>query len=426
MFPPPYRTKVIEKTTLIPIEERRKTMREAGFNPFLIPQDKIFIDLISDSGTSAMSTEQWGAIIEADEAFSYQDSYRLFIENVRTLTGYKYIFPVHQARAAEHILFQLLLKKGDTAISNTFFLTTQEHILLLGGKPINLLSGDKNFPGNLDIETTEKFLKKGRVGFVLLSITNNINGGQPVSLKNLKEARNICQRYKIPLIIDACRFAENAFLIKEKEYKKRSIPSIARELFSLADITYLSAKKDGLSNMGGFIGLNDKILAHKIESLIGLFEGFPSHGGLTGRDMAAMTLGLLEALDHNYLKFRIEQIRHLAAQLRKERIPILEPVGCHGVCIDPYKFAPYLKKFAAYSLASKVYIEGGVRGGVFGGFLKRSEAYRLAIPRRVYAKSHLEYTARILGRVHKRQRLPSLKCVYAPEHLKNFLSKFKK
>lgn len=428
MLPPPYRTKVIEQTSLIPLKERLKVIKEAGFNPFLIPQNRVFIDLISDSGTSAMSANQWGVLIQSDEAFSYQDSYGKFINRVKSLTGYKYILPVHQARAAEHILFRSLIKKGDTAIANTFFLTTQEHISLLGAEPVNLLTNNKKFLGNIDIERAEKIVKKGRVRFILLSITNNIQGGQPVSIENLEETKELCQRYKIPLILDACRFAENAFLIKEREqnYKRKTIPSILKRVFSLADITYLSAKKDGLSNIGGFIGLNDKRLSYKLQSLITLFEGFSSHGGLTGRDMAAMTQGLSEALDYRYLRFRIEQVRFLAQRLKMEGVPILEPIGAHAVCIDPYRFAPYLKRFGAYSLASQVYIEGGVRGGVFGGFGERPEVYRLAIPRRVYANIHLEYTAEIIGRVYRKQKLPVLRCVYKPKYLKNFLSKFRK
>ena len=424
MFPPPYRTKVVEEISLIPIQERIEVIRKAGYNPFLIPQNKVFVDLISDSGTSAMSAKQWAFLIESDEAFSYQDSYDAFVSKVKSLTGYRYILPVHQARAAEHILFRSLIKEGDTAIANTFFSTTQEHISLLGATPINLLTKNKKFLGNLNIERAEEVLKKKRVGFILLSITNNIQGGQPVSLKNLREAKRICQKYKVPLILDACRFAENLFLIKEREegYARKSIPSIAKEVFSLADITYLSAKKDGLSNIGGFIALNDKELANRLESLIGLFEGFPSHGGLTGRDMAAMTQGLSEALDHRHLRFRIEQVRFLAERLKKEGVPILEPVGGHAVCIDPYKFAPYLKRFGAYSLASQVYIQGGVRGGVF---IEGREIYRLAIPRRVYANTHLEYTAQIIGEVYKRQKLPLLRCIYQPKYLRSFLSKFR-
>jgi tryptophanase len=422
----PYRIKVVERIKPTTIEERKTILQAAGYNPFLIPAKKVFIDLISDSGTSALSSEQWAVMVAADEAFAVQDSYDVFIKKVKDLTGFKYIFPIHQARAGEHIIFLNLMKPGLKAIANTFFETTRENIHLLGGGTVDLPDQDRLFPGNLNAERLKTILKTDKVGFVLLTVTSNRNGGQPVSLENVRAVQSLARRYKIPLVIDGCRFAENAYFIKEREagYKNKPLTAIAKELFSCADIAYFSAKKDGLSNAGGFIGTNNKTLAGKIRDLIMLFEGFFTHGGLAGRDLAAVAQGLDEVMDESYLKFRIEQVRFLGNALAQAGVPVKKPFGGHAVCVRAEAFASAVKEFAGFSLANAVYLEGGVRGGVFGGTLGLGpETFRLAIPRRVYTNSQLEYTAGVV-RACTTRKLKPLKLVSAPEHLKTFTAQF--
>ncbi len=422
----PYRIKVVEKIGSTTFNERKKFLKAAGYNPFLIPADSVSIDLVSDSGTSAQSSEQWARMFAADEAFAVQKTYEVFVEKIRALTGFKYIFPIHQARAGEHIIFLNLVTPGMTAVANTFFETTRENIQLLGGETIDLPASDKNFPGNIAIDRLKELLKAKPVGFVLMTVTSNIAGGQPVSIENLQAVRSLTRHYKLPLIIDACRFAENSYFIKERTraFKNRPIRAIAKELFSFADLVYFSAKKDGLCNVGGFIATNDRARAEKIRDLIQLFEGFFTHGGLAGRDLAAIAQGLDEVVDENYLKFRIGQVRFLGNALAEAGVPVTMPFGGHAVCADAEAVAPYLKEFAGFSLASAVYLEGAVRGGVFGGKLGSGhETFRLAIPRRVYTNSQLEYVVEVLKACQSR-RLKPLKLRYQPEHLKVFTAQF--
>lgn len=422
----PYRIKVVERIKPTTREARKKVLRAAGYNPFLIPAEKVSIDLISDSGTSAMSSEQWAQMLATDEAFAFQQSYEVFIEKIRSLTGFKYIFPIHQARAGEHIIFLNLVQRGTVAVANAFFETTRENIQLLGGETIDLPAQDKIFPGNLDVERLKGLLKARNVGFVLLTATSNTDGGQPVSMENIHAVKSLTQRYKLPLLIDACRFAENSYFIKERStrYKNKPIRAIAKELFSNTDIAYFSAKKDGLSNAGGFIATNDKTFAEKIRDFIQLFEGFFTHGGLAGRDLAAIAQGLEEALDENYLRFRTAQVSFLGNALAQAGLPVKKPFGGHAVCIDAETLAPYLKEFAGFSLANAVYSEGGVRGGVFGGKLGLgNEIFRLAIPRRVYTNSQLEYVVEVLKKSSS-LKLKPLGLRFTPEHLKVFTAQF--
>jgi tryptophanase len=385
----------------------------------LIPAQKVYIDLLSDSGTSALSTEQWARAAEASEDFAFQRGYDEFIETVRSLTGYRYVLPIHQARAAEHIIFSALLEPKGMVVGNHFFETTKENIRYIGGECLEIPGPAPDFPGNLDLNRLEAVLQSQAVCGVLISITSNRDGGQPAALENLKAAQRIAKDHRIPVIFDACRFAENAYFIKERERKEGSLSEIVRMIFSCADLSYLSAKKDGLSNIGGFIATNNATYYERLRELVMLFEGFFTHGGLTGRDLAIISRGLKEVLDEQYLRFRIEQVRFLAERLTSEGMSVRRPVGGHAVCIDASRLAPNIRDFTGYSLAAQVYLESGVRGGVFG---ERYEIFRLALPRRVYSNLQLEYVARFVAQVKK---IKPLRPVYEPERLKHFLIRFR-
>lgn len=425
MNPEPYRIKVVERIAPTTRAERRKILRAAGFNPFLIPADKVYIDLVSDSGTSALSSEQWSAMVAADESFAMQSGYDRFVDTVRELTALPFVFPVHQARAAEHIVFTHLVKKGTTGCANAFFETTRENIEFLGGRTEDLPGSDPVYPGNISIERLTRALKAKKNGFVLMTITSNRDGGQPVSRDNIRRVKTLARRHNLPVIIDGCRFAENAYLVKERtpSLRNRSVRSIARDIFSLADIVYVSAKKDGLSNTGGFIAVRDAKLADTIRDFIMLFEGFFSHGGLAGRDLAAVCQGLNEALDEGYLRFRIDQVRFLADALDKAGVNVKKPVGGHAVCIDPEPFAPVINHYPGFALANAVYEYGSVRGGVFGAFPGERQTFRLAVPRRVYTDSQLEYAARTVAACRNVPLVP-LRLINRSRRLPNFTARF--
>lgn len=412
---------MVERLPQVEPEERQPLLEAAGYNPFLIPADKVGIDLLSDSGTSALSAEQWARAAEASEAFAFQRGYDEFVETVRSLTGCGYVLPVHQARAAEHIIFSSLFKPNNLLVANHLFETTRENFRYLGGEPLELPGPEPDFPGNIDLERLEEVLRSRKVSCILITITSNRDGGQPVSLRNLRSTREIAQRYGVRLILDACRFAENAYFIKERELKGDQLPEIVRAIFGCADLSYLSAKKDGLSNIGGFIATNDATLYQALRDLVMLFEGFFTHGGLTGRDLAIVSQGLREVLDEGYLGFRIGQVRFLGERLISGGVPVRTPLGGHAVCVDSALLAPQLDRFAGYSLAAQVYLEAGVRGGVFGASY---EVFRLAIPRRVYSNSQLDWVAGVISRVKERGGLKSLRPVYEPSRLKNFLIRF--
>jgi len=453
MMPEPFRIKVVEEIKLLPKKEREKKIKEAGYNLFNLKAEDVFIDLLTDSGTSAMSDVQWAKMLTTRQAYAGSDSYYFLEEVIKEIFGFKYFLPTHQGRAAEHLLFSNAINRGQIVINNSHFDTTKANVKLVGGIPIDCpvkeaydTEKDVPFKGNMDVERLESIIKKKRkrVGMIMMTITNNSVGGQPVSLENIRETSKIARKYKIPFFIDACRFAENAYFIKkrEKENEKRSIIEIAREIFSLADGCTFSAKKDALVNIGGFVATNNKELFEKMREMLVVIEGFPTYGGLACRELSAMAQGLKEATREEYLEYRISQVKYLWEKLFEAKIPTLNPPGGHAVFIDGKRFFPHIpqENFPSQTLAVELYIEGGIRGveigtSCFGEIDKKTgklilpklDLLRLAIPRRVYTNSHLDYVAQILIQIYqKREKIKGLKRVYAPGLLSHFLAKFER
>lgn len=447
----PFRIKMVEPIGHTTRKEREKIIKEAGYNVFAIPAEKVTIDLLTDSGTSAMSQEQWAALMRGDESYAGARSFYRFEAAIKKIFGYRHVIPTHQGRAAERILFEALVKKGDYVPNNIHFDTTMANVLVRQAHPINLVIDEAYdpkleipFKGNMDPTKLEKLLqqKKGRVPLVLMTITNNSGGGQPVSMANIREISYLCRRYQIPFFFDACRFAENAFFIKEREagYKGKSLLEIAREMFSFADGALVSAKKDGLANIGGFITLNDEALAEKLRHLLIISEGFPTYGGLAGRDLEAIAQGLDEVLDEAYLRYRLDQVRYLASLLEEANVPIFKPVGGHAVYLLADEFLPHIPRnqYPAWALTVALYLEAGIRAVEVGGvmFARKTgpkgkivfpplEMVRLAIPRRVYTASHLEYVAEAIIKLYKqRHKIRGLRIVEAREPLRHFTARF--
>ena len=444
----PYKIKTVEPIKLLSYPEREQKLKQANFNLFNLKSEDVFIDLLTDSGTSAMSDNQWAGLMLGDEAYSGSKSYYNLEKTVQEIFGFKQIIPVHQGRAAEHIFFATVLKKGDYVPSNTHFDTTRANITYTGAVPVDLVIQPKDcehpFKGNIDLEKLEDFIKKvgkEKIPLATLTITNNSVGGQPVSLQNIKETRALLSKYKIPLYIDACRFAENAYFIKKREkgYENKSIKEICQEMFSYAEGCLMSAKKDGLANMGGFFACNDETLADKVTHFLVLFEGFRTYGGLAGRDLEAIARGLQEVLDEDYLSFRINQVKYLGDQLDKLGVPIVKPTGGHAVFVDGGAMLSHIKKenYPAQALACALYKEGGVRSVEVGGLMLShkdketgkmifpdADLVRLAIPRRVYTNSHMDYVAGVFEEVKKKKdKVKGLKLVYEAPWLRHFTAK---
>ncbi|MCK4352686.1 tryptophanase [candidate division WOR-3 bacterium] len=402
MIPEPYKIKTCEPIKLVEREEREQSLKKAHFNTFLLPAEKVYIDLVSDSGTGALSTNQWVNIISADESFAYQTSYFKLMEITKSIFPFKHIFIVHQGRMGEHILFKFLIKKGFYVLSNSLFETTRKNIKYYGGEGIDL----PDELGNIDIEKLENFINKvgaSKISFILLTLTNNSLGGWPVSFENIKSCNSLLSNYGIPLWFDASRFSENAWFIKEKELPKLSINQIIKKAFSYADGFLMSAKKSGLSSVGGLIGTNNDELIKKIKDFAIVVDGFTSHGGMSGRDIASMAQGLLESTDEDLLNFRIQQLRWFGNLFGK--IPILKPTGGLGIYIKTKDFLSV--EFPSMAFSNEVWLEGGVRGAPWGDY------YRLAVPRRVYTNNHLQYTAEIVKKVFEnREKIKDLKSIY--------------
>ncbi|MBE0432964.1 tryptophanase [candidate division WOR-3 bacterium] len=419
--PEPYRIKVVEPLPRTTRRTRLKVLEQAGYNPFLIPARYVTLDLISDSGTGAMTEQQWAAMVRAREDFAGPATFDEFVAQARSITGFPYVQPVHQGRSAENILFRILLKRGQTVFANTHFETTRGNIEALGCRAVDLPSHDPEPPflGNIDLQRLEaRVARQKRAGLIILTLTSNIKGGQPVSLENIARTRRIARRHKIPLVLDASRFADNAYLIKENSTSKQSVRSICRRMFRCADIIYLSSKKDGLVNIGGFIAIRDKRLYETLRSEIIRQEGYPTSGGLAARDVAAMTLGLSDALDEDFLRVHIDRIRSLARMLRQNGVEVFEPAGGHAAVIFPANDSRY----AAFALSARIYLEAGIRTGVF------EESVRIAVPRRVYTRDHLEYVADRIGRAYRRERQGKrlrLKLAYRPAEFFNFFARFR-
>jgi len=444
----PFRIKAIERIKLTTQREREAILKEAGYNVFNIPAERVFIDLLTDSGTSAMSDNQWSGIMIGDESYAGARNFFHFESAVRNIFCFKHVIPTHQGRAAERILFEALLKKSDYVLNNIHFDTTRANVEVRGAKAMDLVideaydpGSDYPFKGNLDVEKLKKFIeKKGakKIPLVMLTITNNSGGGQPVSVKNIKEVSQVCKQHGIPLFFDACRFAENAYFVKirEKGYEKKSILEIAQEIFSYGQGATMSAKKDALVNIGGFVTLDDDLLAEKLKDLLILGEGFPTYGGLAGRDLEAIARGLEEVLEEDYLEYRVNQVAYLGKLLDQAGIPIFKPVGGHAVYLLADRFLPHIPRhqYPGWALTVALYREAGIRAVEIGGVMfahksektgkeifPKLELVRLAIPRRVYTGAHLEYVAEaIIDLYRNRDKIRGLRIVRESPHLRHF------
>ncbi|MCB9112768.1 MAG: tryptophanase [Anaerolineales bacterium] len=452
-YPPePFRIKMTEPIRLIPREAREAALKEAGYNLFLMKAEDMFIDLLTDSGTGAMSQEQWAAIMRGDESYAGARSYHRLKNAVEDVFGFKYFMPTHQGRAAENILSAVLVKPGMYVPSNMHFDTTDANIRARGGRPANLVIDEANdpnnphpFKGNMDVSKLRAFIEKigvENIPFGMITVTNNAGGGQPVSMENLKAVSAVYHEFRIPFFIDAARYAENAFFIKQREagYEKKSVKEIAHEMFSLADGMTMSAKKDAIVNIGGLLCVNDENLFQNLKNELILREGFPTYGGLAGRDLDAMAVGLYEGLDEDYLSYRIGQTAYLASRLNEAGIPTIQPTGGHGVYINAGAIFPHIPnyEFPAQALAVELYREGGIRGVEIGSVMfacldpednqwhyPALELLRLAIPRRTYTQSHLDYVADSLAAIKSRaDNVRGYKYAYAPEFLRHFTARF--
>ena len=444
----PFRIKVVEPVKLISRSEREKSIAAAGFNIFKLPAEKIFIDLLTDSGTSAMSDYQWAGLMQGDESYAGCRNFFHLQETVRDITGFDYILPTHQGRAAENILFSTLLSTGDVVPSNIHFDTTRANIEYLGARAEDCVIEEglnpevrHPFKGNLDLPKLTRIYQrygKKKIPLVCLTITNNSGGGQPVSMENIRQVARFCHQHRLLFFLDAARFAENAYFIKlrEKGYQRTKIKKIVKEMFSYADGCWVSAKKDALVNIGGFIAVKDEDLYKKLQNLLILREGFPTYGGLAGRDLEAMARGLQEVLEEDYLSYRLEHTAYLGNLLMAAQIPVVQPIGGHAVYIDAKKFIPQIpqSQFPGQALTVALYRQAGIRAVEIGSLMfatknpktgrwiyPKLELVRLTIPRRVYSASHLEYVAEaVIAISKKKEQLKGLKLVYEPPFLRHF------
>jgi len=440
----PFKIKSVEPICMNSKKDRIRIIKEANYNLFLIESKNVIIDLLTDSGTGAMSSEQWAGIMRGDESYAGSNSFARFYKVVNNFFGFKYVIPTHQGRAAEKILFEVICKKGDIIPSNAHFDTTRANIEFQGAIAEDLIPEncantqfDHPFKGNMDTNKLEKIIKENRnkIPVIMMTITNNSGGGQPVSMDNIKNVSAISKRNNIPFYIDACRFAENAYFIKKREqgYKNTSIEDIVKEMFSYADGCTMSAKKDGISNIGGFLCTNDNDLSKKKKDLLILTEGFPTYGGLAGRDLDAIAIGLTEAMSEDYLEYRILSTSYLGKKINEYGVPIILPPGGHAIYIDAGLFLPHIPKnqYPGQALACALYIEGGIRSSEIGSFMfkdnAQNELVRLAVPRRTYTQSHIDYVIEIIKEVYnKREKISGLKIIEEPKYLRHFSAKLEK
>jgi tryptophanase len=439
----PFKIKSVESIPFTTREQREVALEAAGRNVFNLPARLITIDLLTDSGTSAMSDRQWAALMLGDESYAGSRNYFRFEETIRRITGYKHVIPTHQGRVAENLLFTALVRPGDCVPNNIHFDTTRANVEHNGGEAVDCVIDDAYdpvkdvpFKGDMDIAKLDRVLArvgKDKIPLVLLTITNNSGGGQPVSLDNARHVSTWCRAHGIPFFYDACRFAENAYFNKLRGARDIPIPDLARQFFDLADGCTMSAKKDGLVNIGGFVALNDDQLSARITNMLILIEGFPTYGGLAGRDLEAIAQGLDEVLDEQYLAHRIAQVREFGERLQRDGVPIVLPVGGHAVYLDARRFLPHIpqEQFPAQALTCALYLEGGIRGVEIGGLMFASEGkwpelelVRLAVPRRVYTASHLEYVADVCGRIYReRDTIRGLRITYEAPVLRHFTAR---
>jgi tryptophanase len=438
----PFRIKSVEPIRWTTRSQREKLLRAAHYNLFLLNADDVLIDLLTDSGTGAMSTHQWAAIMEGDESYAGSKSFERFRASVQDIFGYRHVIPTHQGRAAERILFGVTCKKGDVVPNNTHFDTTRANVEFVGAEAIDLVIAEGRepqrrhpFKGNMDVEALETLIDRvGRehVPLVMLTVTNNSGGGQPVSMENIRQVSAVCRKHKIPLYFDACRFAENSYFIKLREqgYESKSPKQIAQEMFSYGDGCTMSAKKDGMANIGGFLCTNDDLLAQQEKDLLILTEGYPTYGGLAGRDLEAIAVGLQEALEEDYLQYRIASTAYLGNHVAEHGVPIVQPPGGHAIYLDARAFLPRIpaEQFPAVALVTELYLEGGIRsveiGRLMFGAAATMDLVRLAIPRRVYTQSHIDYVVEIILEVWKnRDAIRGLKLTYEAPFLRHFTAK---
>jgi tyrosine phenol-lyase len=440
----PFRIKSVEPLRFTTREQREKLLAEAGLNLFQIPASHILIDLLTDSGTSAMSTAQWAAMMRGDESYAGSDSFYRMEKVVRELTGFRHIIPTHQGRAAERILFQVVCRPHHVVPSNTHFDTTRANIEFTGARAVDLpvpeaadTQARLDFKGNMDVAALERLIDTEgapSVPLIMLTVTNNSGGGQPVSMANIEAVKSVAARHRIPLYLDACRFAENAFFIQIREpgYADWTPKQIAQKMFSLADGCTFSAKKDAFANIGGLLCSNDDRVAMQETNLLILTEGFPTYGGLAGRDLEAIAVGLEEILDPDYLRYRIVSTNYLGRHIADAGVPIVEPPGGHAIYIDAARMLPHIPRgqFPGQALAVELYRHAGIRsveiGSVMFGESARHELLRLAIPRRVYTQSHIDYVVEAILEVNEhRAAIRGLEIVEEPAFLRHFSARFR-
>src|SRR5436305_2985260 len=438
----PFRIKSVEPIRWTTRAERERLLRAAHYNLFLLPADDVLIDLLTDSGTGSRAIHQWAAVMEGDESYAGSKSFERFRTSIQDIFGYANVIPAHQGRAAERILFGVTCKKGDVVPNNTHFDTTRANVEFVGAEAVDIVISEGRqpqnrhpFKGNMDVTALQALIdRRGRdhVPLVMLTITNNSGGGQPVSMENIRQVSAVCRKHKIPLYFDACRFAENAYFIKLREpgYESKTPKQIAQEMFSYGDGCTMSAKKDGMANIGGFLCTNDDLLAQQEKDLLILTEGYPTYGGLAGRDLEAIAVGLQEALEEDYLQYRITSTAYLGNHIAEQGVPIVQPPGGHAIYLDARAFLPHIpaEQFPAVALATELYLEGGIRsveiGRLMFGVTAQMDLVRLAIPRRVYTQSHIDYVVEIILEVwKKREAIRRLKLTYEAPFLRHFTAK---
>jgi tyrosine phenol-lyase len=438
----PFRIKSVEPIRWTTRAEREQLLSKASYNVFLLDSDEVLIDLLTDSGTGAMSTAQWSAIMRGDESYAGSPSFYRFRDSVQEIMGYKHVIPTHQGRAAERILFSVMCKPGDIVPNNTHFDTTRANVEFTGAEAIDLLREEGKHPalvhpfkGNMDVEALETLIARvgrERIPLVMLTITNNSGGGQPVSMENARQVSAVCRKHGIPLYFDACRFAENAYFIKLREpgYADKTPKQIAQEMFALGDGCTMSAKKDGMANIGGFLCSNNDALAQQEKNLLILTEGYPTYGGLAGRDLEAIAVGIQEALEEDYLRYRITSTGYLGRKLSEAGVPIVQPPGGHAIYLDARAFLPHipLEQFPGVALTCELYLEGGIRsveiGGLMFGKSAKMDLVRLAIPRRVYTQSHIDYVIEVLLEVwQRREQVVGMQLTYEAPFLRHFTAR---
>lgn len=448
----PYKIKMVELVHMTSYEERQAALKDAGYNTFLLRSRDVYIDLLTDSGTSAMSDRQWAGMMLGDEAYAGSENFYHLESTIQNYYGYKYIVPTHQGRAAEHIISQIMIKKGDVIPGNMYFTTTKLHQELAGGKFIDVIIDEAHdpesehpFKGDIDLDKLQKVIDTygaKKIAYVALATSVNMAGGQPISLGNLKAVRALTAKHNIPIIHDMTRVAENAHFIKQREpgYENHSVAQIVREICDLTDGATMSAKKDALVNIGGFLAINDFSVFEKARNMVVVYEGLHTYGGLAGRDMEAMAIGITESVEEDHIRARVGQVQYLGEKLIAAGVPIVKPIGSHGVFLNAKKFLPHLTQdqFPAQTLAAEIYLDSGVRtmerGIVSAGrnaegenIYPKLELVRLTIPRRVYTQAHMDVVAESVEEVYNyREKITGLKMVYEPEYLRFFQARFEK